>query len=583
MTPVLPSRPDARRGRRSRLVALLAPALLLAGLGATQAAPAEAAPTGTISLRLIAFNDLHGNLQPPTGSSGRVTLDDGSTVNAGGAAYLATHVAQLRAAAPRSVVLSAGDNIGASPLASALFHDEPTIEVLNALGLTASAVGNHEFDEGYKELLRIQTGGCHPVDGCQFRPTYGGARFPYLGANVTTTKGLPALLPFTVTFVDRIPVGVIGVTLEDLPTVVTADAVRGLRFGDEVKAIDQTSAVLDKLGVKAQVVLLHQGDDTSGASGPDACAVAPGGPATAIARAATSRVDAFFTGHSHQAYSCSVPDPAGNSRPVVQGLSFGRLLSVVDVKIDRRTRDVVRSATVAQNEVVTRDVTPDPAVQAIVDRAVTLSAPLANRPVGTITADLLRAAGPSGESPLGDVIADAQLAATVSNGAQIAMTNPGGIRADLTYASSPAGEGDGVVTYGEAFTVQPFANIMQTITLTGAQLDAVLEQQWQPQPDGSTVVRTLQVSAGFSYSWSASAPVGDKVSDVALNGVPVDPTASYRVSVNNFLSGGGDGFTVFRAGTGVTGGPVDLDALTAYLQTNPGLAPPPLSRITAVP
>jgi len=541
---------------------------------------AEAAPRSrTVPVRVIALNDFHGNLQPPAGSSGRVTLGDGTTVDAGGAAYLATHVAQLKADAKNAFVVSAGDNIGASPLASALFHDEPTIEFLNAIGVKASAVGNHEFDEGYQELKRIQLGGCHPTDGCQFRSGYAGAAFPYLGANVTLDNGRPALLPFTVRVVGGVPVGLIGVTLKDLPAVVTPAAIQGLKFGDEVQAINKTSDLLDRVGVRAQIVLMHQGDEGAG-GGPDDCKTKPG-IAQRIAQTATPRVDAFFSGHSHSQYNCSVTDPDGQPRPLIQGLSFGRLLSVVDLKIDRRTRDVIRSQTKADNVIVTRTVTPDPTVEAIVSRAVTQSAPIANRQVGRITADLTRTAGPSGESALGDVIADAQLAATTSAGAQIAFTNPGGIRTDLTYASSPAGEGDGVVTYGEAFAVQPFGNIMQTVTLTGAQLDAVLEQQ--DQTALGLGIRTLQLSDSLHYTWSTSASAGARVSNLTLNGVPVDPAASYRVSVNNFLAAGGDNFTVFAQGTNLTGGPIDLDAFTAYLTANSPLSPPPLDRITLVP
>lgn len=357
---------------------------------------------------------------------------------------------------------------------------------------------------------------------------------------------------------------------------VTPQAIAGLRFGDEVQAINRTSALLQRLGVRAQVVLMHQGADVLFPEGPDDCNVnAAAAPALAIARSATSNVDAFFTGHSHQQYVCSVDDPAGQPRPVVQAASFGRLLSVVDVTLDRRTRDVVRPATVARNVIVTRTVTPDPAVQAIVDDAKAKAAPLANRQVGTITADLTRSAAPTGETALGSVIADAQLAATTSAGAQIAMTNPGGVRADLVYASSSNGEGDGVVTYGEAFTVQPFANIMQTITLTGAQLDAVLEQQYQ-----SGTTRVLQISSTLHYALSLTAPLGDRISGLTVSGTPVDPAGSYRVSVNNFLAAGGDGFSVFTQGIDLTGGPIDLDALTAYLGTHPGLAPPALDRIT---
>jgi len=504
------------------------------------------------------MNDFHGNLQPPTGSSGRVVICGvAEPVDAGGAAYLATHVKTLEPQAKNSILLSAGDNIGASPLPSALFHDAPTIEFLNGTGLDASAVGNHEFDEGYAELKRIQLGGRHPTDGCQFRQPYTGAKFPYLGANVFFSNGFPAVLPFTVKFEGGISIGIIGITLHDLPSVVTPAALQGLRFGDEVPAIDRTANLLDRLGIKTLIVTMHQGDGTLG-GGPHACNVAPG-IAQTIATTATPKVDAFFTGHSHQQYNCSVNDPAGNPRPVIQGLSFGRLLSVIDIKIDKKTRDVIRSATIADNVIVTRDVTQDPVVKKLVDDAVTKSAPIADTPVGSITADLVRAAPPSGEQPLGDVIADAQLAATISNDAQIAITNPGGIRADLVVAPSGA-EGPGVVTYGEAFAVRPFSNIMQTITLTGAQLKAVLEQQWQP-----TGTKILQISASLHYSQRLSQPVGSRVSNITVNGDAMDPALSYRVSVNNFLAAGGDGFTVFAQGTNLAGGPIDLDAFTAYL------------------
>ncbi|MFI6029374.1 bifunctional metallophosphatase/5'-nucleotidase [Amycolatopsis magusensis] len=550
---------------------------VLASLGLVAAgSPASAAPAATTDVRLITFNDLHGNLEPPSGSSGRVTLPDGSTVDAGGAAHLASHVKRLRGEVKNSVVLSAGDSVGASPVISALFHDEPTIEFLNSIGVKASVVGNHEFDEGYQELQRLQFGGCHPDDGCQFRGRYQGAKFPFLGANVTFDNGIPALLPFSVEFSGGVPIGVIGATLKDLPTVVTPEAIKGLEFGNEVEAINRTATLLDRLGIKAQVVLLHQGDNTEG-GGPDDCRTLPG-PATKIAENVTPQVDVIFTGHSHQQYNCTVNDPSGRPRTMIQGASFGRLLSVVDLKIDRRSREVVREQSQAHNEIVTRTGTPDAGTQKLIDEAKTKSAPIANEQVGTISGDLLRAAAPSGEMPLGGVIADAQLEATQSNGAQIAITNPGGVRADLVYASSPAGEGDGVVTYGEAFTVQPFANIMQTITMTGANLKAVLEQQWQQASP-----RILQVSSTLEYAYSSSAAPGSKVSDLTIDGRPVDPAGTYRVSVNNFLAAGGDGFTEFTKGTDLAGGPVDLDALIAYFGAHPGVAPPPADRITVKP
>ncbi|WP_432848899.1 bifunctional metallophosphatase/5'-nucleotidase [Amycolatopsis sp. CA-161197] len=544
---------------------------------AVTSVPASAAQTTDV--RIITLNDLHGNLEPPAGSAGKVFMADGTSVDAGGAAYVATHVKQLESQVRNSMVLSAGDNVGASPVISALFHDEPTIDFLNELGVKASVVGNHELDEGYQELLRMQFGGCNKTDGCQFRPTYQGADFPILGSNVYFTNGLPALLPFSVQFSGGVPIGIIGATLEDLPSVVTPDAIKGLKFGDEAQAINRTANLLDLLGIKAQVLLLHQGDETLPGAGPNDCKVAPGGEADVIAKNVSPKVDAIFTGHSHQQYNCVINDPAGQPRPVIQGASFGRLLSVVDLKIDLRTRDVIRSQTKAHNEIVTRDVTPDPAVAMLVDEAKTKSGPIANKQVGTITADLTAAGAPSGESTMGDVIADAQLEGTKSNNAVVAITNPGGIRADLNYASSPNGEGDGVVTYGEAFTVQPFANIMQTITLTGANLKNVLEQQWG-QPGGTKI---LQISSSLHYTYSASAPIGSRVSNITVNGTPVDPAATFRVSVNNFLAAGGDGFTEFTKGTDLAGGPVDLDALIAYLGAHPGVTPPPADRITMVP
>lgn len=260
---------------------------------------------------------------------------------------------------------------------------------------------------------------------------------------------------------------------------------------------------------------------------------------------------------------------------MVQGLSFGRLLSVVDLSVDPATGDVVRPDTRTGTVVVTRDVPPDPAAAALVDEARTKAAPIANAPVGRVTGELARAAASSGESPLGSVVADAQLAATRGGGAVAAVTNPGGVRADLPFAASPAGEGDGMVTYGEAYAVQPFGNILQTVTLTGAQLKETLEQQF-------VLGRTLQVSDGLRYTWSASAPPGAKVSALTIGGAPVDPARPYRITVNNFLTGG-DGFTTLTRGTDVTGGAVDLDALVAYLRAAPAVAPPAPGRITAVP
>jgi len=563
----------ARATRRIGALSIAAAVALSISVPAADAAPrASAKKPKTVAVRVMSFNDLHGNIENPSGSSARVQLGGGKTAeNTGGAAYLARHVKLLRQGHPHNILLNTGDSIGASPLASALFHDEPTVEVLNAMGVKASVVGNHEFDEGLAELRRIEHGGCHADDGCQFRSSYEGTDFPFLGANVTFESGKAAFQPFSIQKQGGVKIGVIGVTLQDLPDVVTPAAVAGLEFTDEVAAINRTSKLLQKMGVKAQVVLMHQGDETTGTGSPNSCDLGEEQLAYRIASEASAQVDAFFAGHTHQAENCTVTDPAGNPRPLVQGLSFGRLVSVVDLAVNTRTQDVVRARTMASNVVVTRSVRPDAKVQAIVDRAVEAAAPLANRPIGSTTAALLGRGSSAPEKPLGDVIADAQLAATTGNGAQVAITNPGGIRADLDA---------GPVTYGEAFAVQPFANILQTITLTGAQLDAVLEQQ---QKSADVQPTWLQVSSTLNYTWTTSAAPGSKVSDITIDGQPVDPAASYRVTVNNFLAAGGDGFSVFAEGTDLAGGPIDLDAFVEYLEDNPNLGVPPADRITIVP
>ncbi|GAA3226385.1 bifunctional metallophosphatase/5'-nucleotidase [Dactylosporangium siamense] len=557
----------------------------------------------TTSAQLLGFNDFHGNIDAPLGSGGLI-----NGTPAGGAEYLSTWLTKLRDAAKadgvrNSDTVVAGDSIGATPLVSAAFHDEPAIEVLNAMGVDISSVGNHEFDEGVDELKRIQFGGCHPVDGCQDGDGFAGAKFPYLAANVTNKSNkLPILLPFTIKFYDGVPVAYVGMTLEGTPGIVNPAGIKNVDFRDEVQTANQYATVLSWLGIKSMVLLIHEGGLQSSPPAPldpSGCANFAG-PITDIVKGLNPAYGVVVSGHTHRFYTCELPNSSGANSLVTSAGTAGTLVTDIRVSLDKKSRKFVdASATnvIVENGVKLADGTwqkdaagnfvrnaalVDPKIKAIADKYRTAVAPLANKVVGSITADITNIALASGESTLGDVIADAQLKYTASAGAQVALMNPGGIRQSLIYANSPGGEAPGQVTYGEAFTVQPFNNLVVTQPISGAQLKKVLEQQFTGF-EGQTTQKILQVSAGFTYTYSASAPLGSKISNITLNGTPIDPAATYQLTTNDFLANGGDGFSNLNqpSATRVYAPGFDVDALTAYLA--PGaIAPGPGDRITKI-
>lgn len=579
--------PPTFRNRRSHR--LLAGAAGLATVAALAAAmPASAGQDRATArhhhgsgryqdVQLLSFNDLHGNLEPPTGSSGRVTelQPDGTTksVDAGGVEYLATHLRDARKGNKYSITAAAGDMVGASPLLSGLFHDEPTVDALNKLDLDVTSVGNHEFDEGAKELARLQNGGCHPTDGCYDKKAkFKGADFPYLAANVTDEKTKrPILKPYWVWKKNGVKVGFIGVTLEGTPNIVSAEGVKGLKFGDEVETINKYAKELQRQGVKSIVALIHEGGAPASQSYNYDCD-SPGagdgisGPIVDIAKNVTPAVDALVTGHTHQAYACTIADPAGNPRMVTSASSFGRLYTDTTLTYDRWTGDIARTAVKSANHVVTRDVAKAADMTGLIAKWNTLAAPVASRPIGYIAGEIGNAGT---ESPLGDLIADAQLAyaRSVDPEADVALMNPGGIRAGLTYTASGS-EGDGVVTYGEAYTVQPFANTVNLVNLTGAQLITALQQQVSGANEASPKI--LQISKGLTYTLDLTRTGAARVvaDSVRLDGAPIDPAAGYRVAMNSFLAGGGDGFTELGKGTNVLVGGDDLAAFETYLTAN---------------
>jgi 5'-nucleotidase len=570
-------------------------------------------------LQLLAINDLHGHLAPNTPGTIQVGCCNPTfipntqtqngwtqkTVPAGGISFLATHIKSLRQGHPNSVTVGAGDLIGASPLVSALFHDEPTIEALNSIGMGVSGVGNHEFDEGLDELERMRYGsqrggnGCHPDDGCQDGTPFGGSVFEYLAANVFLEGTNETIFPpYEVRRVGNVKVAFIGLTFEGTPTVVTPSAIEGLEFEPEVETVNTlVDELRDEQGVKAFVVLLHQG----GAQSPPAPPPFPGkepkgneytdvnrcvnfnGPdMRSIAEGLDPLVKVIVSAHTHQPYVCRM-----SHKLVTSASSFGRVVTEVNLKISHESGRILKARAV--NHIVTQDVTPDAAAQAILEKYRTLSAPLENRVIGSITADIRSGrdnpsgTNAAGEQPMGDVIADAMLEATSPSdfgGAVAAFMNSGGVRAGLFVNPPSGGEQPGEVTYGEAFTVQPFGNTLVVKTCTGQQVYDVLNQQFNNPAAGSN--RIMLPSANVHYQWTTAG--GPHVVDgsVTFGGTPVSKTASYRIAVNNFMADGGDGYTVFRSCTEPLGGEVDLDAFARYLGAHQPVAPPPLNRIEKV-
>jgi 5'-nucleotidase len=548
---------------------------LAVGLGAVLCAllaGCASVPPEPVRVTVLAINDFHGHLKPPPGGLRLPDPADPSrtlAVPAGGAEHLATAVAELRAQNPNHIFVAAGDLIGATPLLSALFRDEPTVESLGLMGLEASAVGNHEFDRGAVELLRLQAGGCH-IEGCKGPAPFTGARFQYLAASTFDERSGRTLLPaYHVKHFEGVPVAFIGLTLKDTPSIVMPSGVAGLRFADEAQTVNALVPQLRARGIHAVVLLIHEGGFPTG--GINEC---PGlsGPILGIVERLDPAVSVVISGHTHRAYNCRI---AG--RLVTSGDKFGTVLTQIDLRLDRASGKVLSA--VADNVIVRPQAfAADPGQTALIAAYEQLAGPLGRRVVGRITAPLPREENAAGESLLGRVVADAQLAATAAAGAQIALMNPGGLRTSLAPAPDaqvpPAG---GHVRYEDLFAAQPFYNNLVTLTLSGAQLVQLLEQQWAGQPRP----RVLQVSRGFSYTWDAARPPGQRVdaASLRLDGRPVAPDASLRITVNSYLAAGGDNFSVLKAGTGAVTGMMDVDALELHLKNQDPLAPPAEERI----
>ena len=580
----------------TRLMAGVA-ALALAGCATT--AREQAAPP--VEVRILAFNDFHGNLEPPRQavSAPMPGLAEPVRVPAGGAAYFASALASLRAENPNNVTVAAGDLIGASPLVSSMFLDEPTIHAMNLMRVDFNAVGNHEFDRGRAELLRMQNGGCEqhsPRPACRLEP-FPGARFRFLAANVRTEDGGTLFPAYGMRSFGRgageVRVAFIGLTLRETPTLVTPSGIEGLTFTDEAETINALVPRLRREGADAIVVLIHQGaalpgprftPRTATVEPTPSCAAMEGDLMPILARL-DPEIDLVVSGHTHNAYICDYATLDPSRRFLVTSAGrYGMALTNIRLTVDpargvtgRRADNVIVQGEAfrgSSGEVPVTSLFPsferDPGVGALVDRYAAAAAPLAARVVGRLSAPATREPTPAGETVLGDLVADAQRAAT---GAQIAFMNGSGVRADIVPGP------DGSVTYGQLFAAQPFGNSLVVKTFTGAQIRRLLEQQFASGWNTLERPNMLMPSRGLSYGYDLSRPEGQRILDLRLDGQPIRDDARYRVAMNSFLATGGDNFTVFREGTDASGGPQDLDAMEAYIAATSPLAPPAPDRI----
>jgi 5'-nucleotidase len=557
-----------------RILVLMVVAALVAAAPAHAQKKKRDRPPDKVEVQLLGINDFHGHLEADTpGTATRQVRPTEVRVPAGGAEYLATHIRALKRRNRNTLVVAAGDLVGASPLLSSLFHDEPAIEALNKIGLDVSAVGNHEFDEGPAELLRLQRGGCHPRDGCRDGNGYKGADFPFLGANVTSVRtGRTIFPPYVIKRVGGVRIGFIGMTLEGTPELLLPVFSSVLHFADEADTANRYVRELQRRKVKAIVVLLHEGGAPLRPTSPDGC---PGlsGPLEDIVNRTLPEVDVFLTGHTHAAYDCVI-----DGRRVTSAASFGRMITRVTLNISRRKNDIVRAK--ADNWIVGQDVKRAPDMTKLIARYARFADPLRKRVIGRLSRYASRGTNRAGERPMGTMTADALL---LASGAEAAFVNPGEVRRGLS-----AGE----ITYGRAFASLPFGSTLVTMSLYGGDVLELLKEQWC----GRSAQRVLQPSLGVSYTWSrqvadsilgqpcAGAP--NPVSGLYVDGTPVEPGRLYRITVSSRLAQGFNRFDALKPGLNQVGGPDETAALETYLApslTGDPIVPPVRNRIAVAP
>ncbi|KYQ85469.1 bifunctional metallophosphatase/5'-nucleotidase [Acinetobacter sp. NRRL B-65365] len=553
------------------------------------------------TINILAFNDFHGNLEPPKRFIEADDPNDSSKtvrIPVGGVSYFADAIKKLRAQYPNNAVVSAGDLISASPLTSSLFLDEPTIETMNDIQIDFNAVGNHEFDRGTDELRRLQNGGCQQYTSakpCQINPNFEGAKFNFLAANVSM-KADPnkTLFPaYKVKTYGGIPVAFIGMTLKATPSIVSAAGIKDVNFNDEADTVNALIPELKKQGIEAIVVVVHEGVAPSTKFNKKTCE-GLSGPLLGILDRLDPAVDVVVSGHTHQSYICdySTKNPQKPFLLTSAG-QYGTIITNIQLELDGKTGNVIKKDAAqvpVQSEAYTSGTTTvnltdlyqkfnkTPSIEAILDKYRQAVTTISARVVGTADGVINRNATESGESALGNLIADAQqaMALTASNqGSDFTLMNPGGVRADLQVNTNNQ------ITFGDVFTVQPFGNSIVTLSLTGKQIRDVLEQQWSGA--NAATVRILQPSKEFNYSYKKDNSVSPRASNILVAGQALDDSTVYRVTVNSFLADGGDNFTILKKGKNPVGGGQDIDALEKYVSLHSPLTAPKTDRIKVTP
>lgn len=513
-----------------------------------------------LELQILAFNDFHGNLEPPKGSQGKI-----NGIDAGGIEYLSAHIKKLRQKSSHSITVSAGDLFGASPLLSALFNEKPTIEAMNELGLNINAIGNHEFDMGWQNLREL-------IGTSQAKENL--AKFDFLAANVVLSKDRThPFQQYRIENYDGLKVAFVGTLLKNASDVIMASSIEGLEFLDEADSVNALLPIFEELQVSAVVLLIHEGGFAPGDY--DGCK-GISGPIVDIAKRLDPKVSVVLSGHTHQAYNCII-----DNKIVTSAASNGRVLTEVMLELDRQSGQVLKAK--AHNKIVSRNIEKDLAQTQIIEKYQALAAPIANEIIGTISEGLTKKANQAGEFALGQVVADAQAQSLFSEEhlwPDFAMVNPGGIRTDINFISSDNNEGDGVVSFAELYAVQPFGNNLVSLDLTGGEIIEILEQQFAHE--GKAKTHILQVSENFSYSYDPQKPHGEKIihESIKIQNKAIVLEQNYRVVANNFLADGGDGFSGFKKGKNRIIGHRDIDALLFYFKKHSPVTKPLKPRIS---